>query len=164
MSSNAKRWYAAVVATCAAVAAAAPAWAQPPGSSRSGTTPQSAATLSLPNSPVWLGSVRLPARVKADGETLLPGTYRVRLTGEHAKEAEGGESPELERWVEFVQGSQVKARVLAPVVPASEVQAVAETSVPARGGVRAERLKGDDYYRVWFNYRGEQILIYLPLA
>lgn len=53
---------------------------------------------------------------------------------------------------------------MAPVVPAADARAVVKGAGPARGRVRAERLKGDDYYRVWFNYRGEQVIIYLPLA
>ncbi|MGE0451258.1 MAG: hypothetical protein AB7Q29_16925 [Vicinamibacterales bacterium] len=108
--------------------------------------------------------MRIPVRVMADGQALAPGTYRVRLTGEHAKDEVAGQTAELERWVEFVQGSEVKGRALAPVVPSSTVQEVAETAPPGRGNVRAERLRDDNYYRLWFNHGGDQILVYLEIA
>jgi hypothetical protein len=151
----------AVAVTALILAAPAVAQTQRPGPNET-TAAKSAVILS--DSPVWLGTVRLPMRVKADGQTLAPGAYRVRLTGEHARDTAAGQSAQLERWVEFVQGGQVKGRALAPVVPAADATVVTEGRPPARGNVRVERLKGDDYYRVWFNHRGEQVLIYLPLA
>ena len=128
-------------------------------------TSTAADRLSIPNSAVWLGTVRLPARVLADGQPLAAGTYRVRLTGEHANDKAVGQLAALERWVEFVQGNDVKVRVLAPVVPAASVKDVVNGSPPASGRSRVQRIRDDDpYYRVWFNYRGDQILIYLPMA
>lgn len=122
-------------------------------------------TPSLPEGSAWLGSVRLPVRVLAGGQPLPAGTYRVRLTGEHAStEGATGSSPQLERWVEFVQANQVKGRALAPVVPAATTGEVAKAAPPARGAVRVERLAADEYYRVWFNVGGDQVLIYLPIA
>jgi hypothetical protein len=129
------------------------------------TSDQASVQLKLPEGEIWLGTVRLPVRVMADGRPLPAGTYRVRLTGEHATDDKAvGQSGQLERWVEFVQGDQVKGRALAPVVPSAEARQVADTALPARGTVRVERLKEDNYYRLWFNYRGDQVLIYLPTA
>jgi hypothetical protein len=148
------------------LALALPAGAQDRSTSRPNTDTSTAADrLSIPSSAVWLGTVRLPARVLADGKPLAAGTYRVRLTGEHADDKAVGQLAALERWVEFVQGNDVKGRVLAPVVPAASVKEVVNGTPPARGRSRVQRMRGDDaYYRVWFNYRGDQILIYLPTA
>lgn len=126
--------------------------------------PASSEQLNVPERQVWLGTVHLPARVKADGQNLAAGTYRVRLTGEYAKNTAVGQSEQLERWVEFVQGTQVKGRAMAPVVPSASAASVSESAPPHQGSVRVERLKDDDYYRLWFNYRGDQVLIYLPIA
>ena len=157
------RWRATLAALGAVAVIGVPATAQtrsPQATSPTTSVPD----LNLPEGSVWLGSVRVPVRVTADGKALAPGTYRVRLTGEHGKETAGGQSTQFERWVEFVQNTQIRGRALAPVIPAADVPAVADGPVPARGRVRGERLKGDDYYRLWFNYRGEQVLVYLPLA
>ena len=120
--------------------------------------------LRLPEGQVWLGTVRIPTRVLADGKALASGTYRVRLTGEHAEKNANGQLETLERWVEFVQRGEVKGRALAPAIPASAIGQVADTKPPRPGLVRVERLREDKYYRVWFNHRGDQILIYLPMA
>jgi len=120
--------------------------------------------LKLPAGQAWLGTVRLPVKVMADGQPLSAGTYRVRLTGEHAKEHAAGQAETLERWVEFVQGGKVRGRAMAPIVPAARAQEVADRALPARGAVRVEHLKEDNYYRLWFNYQGDQVLIYLPAA
>jgi hypothetical protein len=146
------------------VLGAAPAAAQDQAASaRSGTSPGvPAVNLSVPDRQVWLGTVRLPAPVLADGQALAAGTYRVRLTGEHASTDVVGQSEQLERWVEFVKGKEVKAKVLAPVVPSADARDVVRGPVPRLGAVRVQRLKGDDYYRVWFNYKGDQVMIYLP--
>jgi hypothetical protein len=106
----------------------------------------------------------LPVRVTADGKPLAAGTYRIRLTGEHAGNKAPGQQETLERWVEFVQNGDVKGRAMAPVVPQSAVKEVAEAGTPAPGRVRVQRLRGDEYYRVWFNHRGDHVLIYLPIA
>ena len=118
----------------------------------------------LPDTQVWLGTVRLSHRVQADGAILPAGSYRVRLTGKHAEKDALGQSEQLERWVEFVQSNTVKGRAMAPVVPGTEVNHVTGRDLPSRGSVRVERLREDDHYRLWFNYRGEQVLVYLPIA
>jgi len=120
----------------------------------------------IPSGPHWLGTVRIPTRVLADGKPLPAGSYRVRLTERTADDKAVGARPELERWVEFVQGSQVKGQALAPVVPADAVETVAEATPPTRGRFTVQRLThdNDDYVRLWHNLRGDQILIYLPVA
>ena len=120
--------------------------------------------LRLPQGQVWLGTVRIPARVLADGKPLAAGTYRVGLTGEHAQKSATGALEALERWVEFVQGGAVKGRALAPAIPAAESKQLVEATPPQPGRARVERLREDKYYRVWFNHRGDHILIYLPMA
>jgi hypothetical protein len=154
---------------CVAVGCA-PALAQDSGATAKPRTSSAApavaadASLNLPDKQVWLGTAHLPVRVMADGKALAAGTYRVRLTGEHAANDVVGQNDQLERWVEFVQGSTVKGRALAPVVPPQSAKEVAHEPLPTRGTVRVERLKEDAYYRVWFNYHGDQVMIYLPIA
>ena len=140
----------------------APAQSPPTAAQQTGSG--QAEALSVPDRAVWLGTVQLPVEVMADGQPLSPGTYRVRLNGEHAKDDVVGQSEQLERWVEFVQSGKVKGRAMAPVVPSASAREVVKRPLPSRGTVRAERMKEDQYYRPWFNYQGDQVLVYLPIA
>jgi hypothetical protein len=108
-----------------------------------------------------LGSVTLNRRVMADGKPLAPGTYQVRLTGETPKPGVG-QSPDGERYIEFVRGGKVVAREVATVVPASEIAQIAKGARPPAGGVRVELLKGNDYMRVWINRGGANYIINMP--
>lgn len=110
-----------------------------------------------------LGSVTLNRRVLADGKPLTPGTYQVRLAADAPKPGVG-QSPDGERYVEFVRGGKVVAREVATVVPASEIAQIAEGPRPPAGGSRVDVLKGNDYVRVWINRRGTNYLIHLPTA
>lgn len=110
-----------------------------------------------------LGSVTLNRRVMADGKPLAPGTYQVRLTGETPKPGLG-QSPDGERYIEFVRGGKVVAREVATVVPASEIAQIAKGARPPAGGARVELLKGDDYLRVWINRGGANYIINMPTA
>jgi hypothetical protein len=56
-----------------------------------------------------LGSVTLTRKVLADGQPLAPGTYQVRLSAEQVKPVVG-ESPDSERYVEFVRAGKVIGR------------------------------------------------------
>lgn len=142
----------------------AAAWqTQPPKPKAEVPTAPAREELSIPTGEQWLGTVRIPMDVLADGERLAAGRYRVRLTGKAADSAAVGQLADLERWVEFVQGGAVKGRAMAPVVPAGAVAQVAESRPPSAGRFKVERLKGDDYLRLWHNHRGDQILIYLPI-
>ncbi len=121
------------------------------------------AQLAPPAAGASLGTVTLNRRVMADGKPLAPGSYQVRLTGETPKPGLG-QSPDGERYVEFVRGGKVVAREVATVVPASEIGQIAKGARPPAGGARVELLKGDDYVRVWINRGGANYIINLPTA
>jgi hypothetical protein len=125
-------------------------------SAQAGSTQASGATA--------LGTVRIPRAVTANGERLAPGTYRVRLTGEEARPEVKGQTPSLERWVEFLQGNAVKGREVVSIVPESDIAQVAEGRRVPAGSSRVEMLKGNEYLRVWINKGGNNYLIHLPPA
>jgi hypothetical protein len=125
---------------------------------------RSANEIKVPEGPVSLGSVRVPAAVMVDGKRLQPGTYGLRLTGEVAKPPVVGQAEKLERWVEFLKGSEVQARAVATIVPKAAIKDVAEGTPPEPGTHRVERLKGGDYLRIWINKSGDHVLLNLPLA
>lgn len=110
-----------------------------------------------------LGSVSIPRAVRADGKPLPAGTYQVRLTTEEARPAAAGQTPNLERWAEFLQGGQVRGREVVTIVPASDIKAIAEGTPPPNGGNKVELLKGNDYLRIWMNRGGQHYLIHLPV-
>jgi hypothetical protein len=72
-----------------------------------------------------------------------------------------GQGPESAKWVEFVQGGQVKGRELASVVASADVKAVVEGKPPAANSNRVELLKGGEFMRVWSNRGGNHYLIHL---
>lgn len=109
-----------------------------------------------------LGTAKLPVDLLADDARLPAGTYEVRLSAEQAP-PDGRQREIDERWVEFVQGSRVVGRALAPVVRAAEVRDVLRGAPPAPGSVRIEKLRADRYYRLWFNHQGDQILLHLAI-
>ena len=111
--------------------------------------------------PMALGSVHIPAGVKADGKDLPAGTYQVRLTADEAKPDAKGSDEKLERWVEFVKGGKVAGREVVSIVPATEKQLVQKDTPPAAGGAKVETLKGGDYVRVWINKGGNYYLVHL---
>ena len=110
-----------------------------------------------------LGTVHLTKKVMADGKPLAPGTYQVRLTSDSPKPAIG-ETPNAEKYVEFVRGGKVVGRELAVVVPASDVPKIAKGPHPKGNGVRVDTLKGGDYVRVWIAKGGENYIINMPPA
>jgi hypothetical protein len=97
----------------------------------------------------------------ADGKPLAAGTYQVRLTGDEPKPA-AGQSPDAERYVEFLRGGQVVGREVATVVSNADMPSIAKGAKVAAGSARVERLKGDDYIRVWINRGGHNYLVHLP--
>jgi hypothetical protein len=111
-----------------------------------------------------LGTVHLPKGLKADGKDLPAGTYQVRLTADEAKPDAKGSSEVLERWVEFVQGGQVKGREVVSIVPAGEAKLVQKDTPPAAGGSKIETLKGGDYMRLWINKGGAYYLVHFAKA
>jgi hypothetical protein len=132
------------------------------------TTPnQQPMTAPDPNAPTGemaLGTIRLPSAVKADGKPLPAGTYQVRLTGQTAKPEAVGISENLQRWVEFVQGGQVKGREIVTIVPQAEIKMVVKDAAPASGAAKVQMLRGNEYTRVWFNRGGNHFLIHLPVG
>jgi hypothetical protein len=126
--------------------------------------PGTAAAPSAPTGEMALGSVRLPKAVKADGKSLAAGTYQVRLTTQAASPDAKGQTQGLERWVEFVQGGQVKGREVVTIVPQTETKEVQKDTPPAANSSKIETLKGGDYMRLWINRGGNYYLVYFPAA
>jgi hypothetical protein len=110
-----------------------------------------------------LGSVTISKRVLADGKPLQPGTYQVRLTADMPKPGVG-QSPEGERYVEFVRNGKVVAREVATVVSNADMATISDGRKPTPNSVKVELLKGDDFVRVWINRAGTNYLIHLPTA
>lgn len=121
----------------------------------------------VPTETTVLGTVTIPRAVTADGKPLPRGQYTVRLTAQAAQPTVPGQLPDLNRWVEFVQGGQVKGREVVSIVPAEEVK----DTVPGpdmdpgrapRTATKVQMLKGNEYLRVWISRQGIQYLIHLP--
>jgi hypothetical protein len=119
------------------------------------------ASVSAQSKATSLGTVTINHKVKADGQPLAAGTYQVRLTDETPKPGVG-QSPDAERYVEFVRGGKVVAREVATVVSDADVKSIVKGPAPARGSSRVDVLKGNDYVRVWINRGGNNYLINLP--
>ena len=111
-----------------------------------------------------LGPVNIPRAVKADGKELAAGTYQVRVTETTAAPPAPGQTPQYERWAEFLRGGKVVGREVVTVVPASDIKQVAEVTPPGPGGARTEILKGGDYLRVWLNRGGNHYLIHFNIV
>lgn len=108
-----------------------------------------------------LGTVRITQPAMAGGTMLQPGTYEIRLTGEHLKPLPG-QSEDAGQWVEFISNGTVVAR------DAAEVMTPGNAPVGTSGGpntrARVELLKGGDFLRVSMTRGGERYLIHLPVA
>lgn len=118
----------------------------------------------VPSGAIELGTVRIPRRVMANGESLAAGTHQIRVTPQEARPEAAGQTPSYERWVEFVQGGEVRGKDVLSIVPSSEIGDVAESSVPAADSSKVELLKGNDYLRIWINRDAVDYLIHLPVA
>jgi hypothetical protein len=124
--------------------------------------PQTAEAPSAPTGDLALGSVRITRAVTADGKPLPAGTYQVRLTAQEAKPDANGQTPTLERWVEFVQRGNVRGREVVTIVPQAEVKMVVKDAPPRAGSSKVQMLRGNEYLRVWINRGGNHYLIHLP--
>src|SRR2546428_9867218 len=82
-----------------------------------------------------LATINLTHKAMADGKPLAPGTYQVRLTNDMPKPGLG-QSPDGERYVEFVKNGQVVAREVATVVPNAEIRTIAKEAPPASGSAK----------------------------
>ena len=125
-----------------------------------GTAPAAVA----PTGELALGAVTFSKSVKADGTVLAAGTYQVRLTAQTSNPEAKGQTQNLERWVEFVQGGKVKGREVASIVPQSEISNVQKDTPPRANSSKVETLKGGEYMRLWINKGGNHYLIHLPTA
>ncbi len=111
--------------------------------------------------PTTLGTVTIGKKVMADGKPLAAGTYQVRLSNDEVKPATG-QSPDAEKWVEFVKGGKVVGREVASVVSQQDIGSIMKNgSKPKMNGSVAQLLKGGDYYRVWINKSGTNYIVNL---
>lgn len=158
-------WLVGAVMSVMLVGSAA-AQAQQPSSQTQ--KPAGGASAEVPSGQTTLGTVNIPRAVMADGKPLPAGRYTVRLTADTAQTPAPGATQTLERWVEFVQGGQVRGRELASIVPAEEVKmTMPGPDMPGgvgRSGSRVEMLKGGEFLRVWIARGGHNYLIHLPPA
>lgn len=120
----------------------------------------------VPTGEVVLGTVTIPRAVTADGKPLPQGRYTVRLTAQAAQPTVAGQIPDLNRWVEFVQGGQVRGREVVSIVPPEEVKDTQpgpdlDPGRAPRSTIKVEMLKGGEYLRVWIARQGTQYLIHL---
>jgi hypothetical protein len=121
---------------------------------------------SVPTGETVLGTVTIPRAVTADGKPLPQGQYTVRLTAQAAQPTVAGQQPDLNRWVEFVQGGQVRGREVVSIIPPDEVDDTQpgpdlDPGRAPRSGSRVQMLKGNEYLRLWFSRQGVQYLIHL---
>lgn len=121
----------------------------------------------VPAGELSLGTITLPRSVMADGKPLPAGTYQVRLTAQSAQPAVAGQRSDLNRWVEFIRGGEVRGREVVTIIPPAELKDLHSGAAgprPPAGGTRVEMLKGDEYLRIWINRGGVNYLIHLPPA
>lgn len=107
-----------------------------------------------------LGTVKLAQSVMADGKPLAAGTYTLRVSDQMPTPVVG-QSPDEARWIEFVQGGDVKGREIATVLTSAEAKEISGGSIPAAGATKVQMLKGGGYVRVWINHGGTNYLIHL---
>ena len=135
----------------------------PPVAAQTSTQSQGA---QVPAGETVLGTVSIPRAVLADGKPLPAGRYTIRLTAQTAEPTVPGQQANLNRWVEFVQGGQVRGREVVSIVPADEEsQTMPGPDMPGRmgrTGSRVEMLKGGEYLRVWIARAGHNYLLHLP--
>jgi hypothetical protein len=110
-----------------------------------------------------LASVRIAQSVLANGKPLPAGVYELRLTNERPT-ALTGQSPDAERWVEFVAKGAVVGRDVAIVLRDDDLPAEGASSVPAREGTRIHMLKGGEFLRISVKRGRERYLVYLAVA
>jgi hypothetical protein len=109
-----------------------------------------------------LGTVRITASAMAGGTPLPAGTYQIRLTNDRPA-VPAGQSPDGQRWVEFVAAGKVVAREIAEILRDDNLPAIGASSRPVRAGIRVDMLKGGEFLRVSIKRAGERFLIYLTV-
>jgi len=155
------------VGTLMGALTAGAAFAQMPASKADTSARKARATSMSTNQPAAagtsLGTVHLAKKVMADGKPLPAGTYQVRLTDDTPQPAVG-ETPNAERFVEFMRGGKVVGREVASVIGSDDIGKIAKGKTPKRNSSSVELLKGGDYYRVWINKGGNNYIINMPPA
>lgn len=113
---------------------------------------------------IVIGTVHIPRAAVANGANVPTGTYQLRISDEMPT-VPAGQSPDAERWVEFVQNGKVVAKEMASLVTDADMKAtVADRGMPKPGTTWLQTLKGGDYYRVWVNKNGMNYLINLAIG
>ena len=113
---------------------------------------------------IVIGTVHIPKAAVANGAGLPAGTYTMRVSDEQPT-VPAGQSPDAEKWIEFVQGGKVVAKEMASVVTdAVMASEVADRGRPKPGQTWLQTLKGGDYYRVWVNKGGMHYLVNLAIG
>ena len=126
------------------------------------TQPTTAEAPTAPTGEIPLGTARLTRAVTADGKPLAAGTYTVRVTAQESKPETVGQTEQLERWVEFVRGGEVRGREVVSIIPAAESKMVVKDAPPRAGAAaKVQALRGNEYVRVWFNKGGNHYVINL---
>ena len=126
------------------------------------TQPTTAEAPTVPTGEIPLGTARLTKAVTADGKPLPAGSYTVRVTAQESKPETVGQTEQLERWVEFVRGGEVRGREVVSIIPAAESKMVVKDAPPRAGGAaKVQALRGNEYIRVWFNKGGNHYVINL---
>ncbi len=111
-----------------------------------------------------LGSVTLGRNVMADGKPLASGTYQVRLTTESPKPG-AGQTPESERYVEFLRGGKVLGREVASIVSQADIEQVADSKRQPAAGCEPRRAAQGRRLRAGMDQpRGSELLIHLVAA
>ena len=124
--------------------------------------PTTAEAPAAPTGEIALGSARLTRAATADGKPLPAGTYTVRVTAQESKPDAIGQTEQLERWVEFMRGGEVRGREVVSIIPAAESKLVVKDAPPRAGGAaKVQVLRGNEYVRVWFNKGGNHYVINL---
>ena len=124
----------------------------------------SATNLSAQGANPALGTIHLGKKVTADGQPLAAGTYQVRLSSDQPPQPAVGQSPDAERYIEFVRAGKVVGREVATVVSKADIGTIAKGKKPAAGSAQVEMLKGNEYLRVWINKGGTNYIINLPIT
>jgi hypothetical protein len=115
----------------------------------------------VPMGELALGTVRIKFNTMANGQALPAGTYSVRLTPAEGQPPAAGITEHYERWVEFSQGGTVKGKEVVSIVPAQEVDGVANDPKPRKNGYKVEMLRNNEFVRVWIDRGGNHYLVHL---
>ena len=113
---------------------------------------------------IVIGSVHIPRAAVANGAGLPTGTYTVRVADDQLT-VPAGQSPDAEKWVEFVQGGKVVGKEVASVISDADMKSIAKGPArPPKNGTLLQTLKGGDYFRVWINKGGTNYLVNLAIG